>query len=609
MADRFPPKPEEEKKPKEESTFKVPDDPGKSRRTPLPSQRGRGGRGSATIKPQQARSLPRQPRGHQREYSQTDRTSKSSTRSDRSQGGSASSLPGTLHPSRREEAAVSGPDRHKSRPTVGPGRLSTRAERGQGAVPKREKAETGDHKTEEANPFLQLVGDPAEREQKVVQEQKLEVIVADPVILPAPLGDPNPPVQEAEEVLLPAAAGGNLPDLEASSDSDSSTASNNDSEHTGSGSDDNAGSDDNDIPDNNAGIIMAMQGNQLNTIPLYSGNRGLDALDYAEAIDTAIVSFQWTQMQGAQAALGRGGPVVAKWLRGERGTGTTYTAWNGAAGAGVVNMRPAFINRFGLVYTASGAVAAISDLKQRSSESVVEFMDRVKNAVNMLNYNIPEANRDAAFQDMQTRMIIAQFGSGVVDYIRDRIFGTTEPPDTVIELQNMAAAIEAEKQAGKPTKLVGAVEEGEIVETAAPTVDTTAFEELASQVKDVLAITRKSFGRNPRRGGSNGQRPDYSSYKCYNCNQMGHLRRNCTRPQTPFHGGNNRGSVRGFSTRRGRFQQNFGSNRARPFNPSGHGSGFQRRSGTYDIEPGYHPGYDWTNQWGTQSGNEMGEWF
>ena len=48
-------------------------------------------------------------------------------------------------------------------------------------------------------------------------------------------------------------------------------------------------------------------------------------------------------------------------------------------------MRPAFIERFGPVYTTSGAVSAISDLKQRSGENVASFMDRVKVVVSMLH--------------------------------------------------------------------------------------------------------------------------------------------------------------------------------------------------------------------------------
>ena len=141
-------------------------------------------------------------------------------------------------------------------------------------------------------------------------------------------------------------------------------------------------------------IAMAannVQGGQLSAIPMFSGTRGLDTLTYADAIDGTIPQFGMTQPQAAQAAATRGGPAVANWLRGERAAGTVYNSWSDNAGNSIP-MRPAFIQRFGPVYTTSGAVSAISDLKKRSGENVASFMDRVKVAVSMLHYNVAEAD-------------------------------------------------------------------------------------------------------------------------------------------------------------------------------------------------------------------------
>ena len=66
----------------------------------------------------------------------------------------------------------------------------------------------------------------------------------------------------------------------------------------------------------------------------------------------------------------------------------------------MLNKTPAtgfFFARFGPVYTTSGAVSAIADLKQRNSKKATAFMERVKIAVDMLNCNVPEAERNAAF--------------------------------------------------------------------------------------------------------------------------------------------------------------------------------------------------------------------
>lgn len=90
------------------------------------------------------------------------------------------------------------------------------------------------------------------------------------------------------------------------------------------------------------------------------------------------------------------GKAVANWTRGERAAGTTYTLWT-AIDAGQRPLQPAFIARFGPVYTTSGAVSVIADLKQINWENAAAFMDRVKIAADMLNYNVPVAERNAAF--------------------------------------------------------------------------------------------------------------------------------------------------------------------------------------------------------------------
>ena len=148
---------------------------------------------------------------------------------------------------------------------------------------------------------------------------------------------------------------------------------------------DNAGQEN--VDNQPAAMANNVQGGQLSAIPMFTGTRGLDALTFVEAIDGTIPQFGWRQQQAAQAAATRGGPAVANWLRGEKAAGTTYNAWSDNA-VNNVAMRPAFIQLFGPVFTTSGAVSAISDLKQRSGENVAPFMDRVKVAVSMLHYKM-----------------------------------------------------------------------------------------------------------------------------------------------------------------------------------------------------------------------------
>ena len=120
-------------------------------------------------------------------------------------------------------------------------------------------------------------------------------------------------------------------------------------------------------------------------------------------------------------------------------------------------MRPAFIQRFGLVYTTSGAVSAISDLKQRSGENLASFMDRVKLAVSMLHYNVAEADRNAAFRDQYSRLVVAQFSLGLSEELRSKVFGVPNPPATIAGVLAAATAAEAESNPTGTKLVIGAV--------------------------------------------------------------------------------------------------------------------------------------------------------
>ena len=147
-------------------------------------------------------------------------------------------------------------------------------------------------------------------------------------------------------------------------------------------------------------------------------------------------------------------------------------------------------------YTTGGAVAAIADLKQRSGETVGGFLDRVKIAVDMLHYNVPEADRNAAFRAGYQRLVIAQFGSGVNDEIREQMFGVPNPPDTIAAVLAAATAVENEKHS-KATKLVVNQVEDEKTTKEEKKSDSSELEkeceQLKKQMKEILAIGRSSY--------------------------------------------------------------------------------------------------------------------
>ena len=178
-------------------------------------------------------------------------------------------------------------------------------------------------------------------------------------------------------------------------------------------------------------------------------------------------------------------------------------------------------------------MSAIADQKQRNSENAAAFMDRVKIALDMLNYNVPEADRYAAFREGYARVVVAQFGGGLHEDLRAKVFGIPNPSTTIEDALTAASAAEAEKSNQK--LVVSLVDETQKEDNDQAT-EMTKLEKIAMGVQDVLAISKQGrqgqgsrSTRNRRANGSN-----FANYKCYNCNQIGHLRRQCPKPQTPF---------------------------------------------------------------------------
>ena len=172
-------------------------------------------------------------------------------------------------------------------------------------------------------------------------------------------------------------------------------------------------------------------------------------------------------------------------------------------------------------------VAAIADLKQHSGETVGGFLDRVKIAVDMLHYNVAEAQRDNAFRQGYQRLVIAQFGSGINDDIREQIFGVPDPPATIAAVLAAATAVENEKHSKASKLVVNQIEEDKPKEENKS--DSSDLEKkcqkLEKQMKEILAIGRGSY-RGRGRGAAN-------SGKCYGCGQPGHFFFTC-REQLPI---------------------------------------------------------------------------
>ena len=77
-------------------------------------------------------------------------------------------------------------------------------------------------------------------------------------------------------------------------------------------------------------------------------------------------------------------------------------------------MRDLLYDRFGPKYTASTAVLAVSNLKQRGTETCADFMERCALAVDKTYYTVPQAVKTGAgFPAVFAASILSHFGAGL----------------------------------------------------------------------------------------------------------------------------------------------------------------------------------------------------
>ena len=325
--------------------------------------------------------------------------------------------------------------------------------------------------------------------------------------------------------------------------------------------DDSSTDDDGDFQDADDDMAQAQEvtAQQLATIPVYDGVRGESFINWIELVENAISAYRWNHTGGFSAVKVKGGPKVSEWLRSQRLQGITYNSWapRDPVNANDRPVKADILKRFGPRYTAASAVTAVSALKQRDSETVADFMDRVVLAADKMFNNLPDAVRTSdEFKQTMTRTSLSLFGAGLKNEISKIVLAQSEAPATIPAMLAAAEAVEIE-QGKKPTAThpsVYAVKEPSSTqeEEEQEEDDYSNNEELETLKEDFeelcLAVSKQI---------------DLSKIRCYNCQRFGHFASSCLAPRR----GRGRG---GFASRRGNrgrrpTRREF---RARPFGPT-----------------------------------------
>ena len=305
---------------------------------------------------------------------------------------------------------------------------------------------------------------------------------------------------------------------------------------------------------------------QLSALPLFDGERGEAFVNWLEVIENAEGTYGWTDGNVLSVVRSKGGPKIAEWIRAQRFMGQDFTGWRNGARP----MRTRLYERFGPKYTASTAVLAVSNLKQRSSETCADFMDRCVLAVDKTYYAVPEDVKTGdGFPAVFSASILSHFGAGLKPEIAKVVLSAATPPETPAAMLTAAETVEAElsKKSTPGASALAITEEDEEqpkkTDGPPPTPIMDKMEELVAAVNRLRTKPREGRGR-----GTSGPF-DIRTVMCYNCRKKGHFQRNCPEPQMgpryskgrggPFRRGYFMSSVQ---TRRGNMRAPFGRDRA-----------------------------------------------
>ena len=255
-------------------------------------------------------------------------------------------------------------------------------------------------------------------------------------------------------------------------------------------------------------------GAQLQALPSFNPDEktagSLTAKEWIRRVERLGQNFGWNNVLLAGSAKNKLAGSAASWLEGQLVRGELMENWQGPRG-----FRAQFLLRFDKARGAAAAVEAISDLHQKSSQSIRSFYDEVSIAVDLKHYNIPDADKqEPGYGVMRDNDIFILFQAGMNRKVRELAMAGADPPDNAQDLLDAAVRIEATLQDTKVSHKVGEVrQDSEAGSSDEDDANGTPEEQIAALKRQLKKAKAK----------------DTSKLKCYekDCQSTEHLVANC----------------------------------------------------------------------------------
>lgn len=319
---------------------------------------------------------------------------------------------------------------------------------------------------------------------------------------------------------------------------------------------------------------VSVQGSQQATIPQFSGVPGEDAEGWVKLVARAKIQFNWSSMLTAQTVRQKLTGSARLWADcNDAELKPGMLTWD----EGEKNLKQLILDRFSITVSAVAAAHSLDNLKQRAEESVDEFYDRVRYAVEKILTNEPKttAEERTAFLHMFKMLCKMYFHAGMLARYREGLFNmpVANQPKDAEEL--LEAARSAELEAGRskkehkvntnPATLMSVSSDAVSAPEPSNGKDDAPCKPNSAPVEAQIEALRREFqswtqrsrggrgrgrgaGRANHRGGfgghngasfggrgGGGNRPPRREGNCYQCNQPGHWADRCpeSRRQNP----------------------------------------------------------------------------